>query len=118
MSYAGTTAASTLQNVPRCIVPQMSGPKATSSADSTAITPRNTNLWIYNTSDATSILCTPGYFTDGKQLGMRHGDIMLGVSWTTFSSTGTYSFQGMLYSSNSTAGFNLSTDSMYSSSFT
>jgi len=118
MSYAGTTAASSLQNVPSNLIPAMSGPKATSSADSTAITPRNRSLWFYNTSDATSVLCTAGYFTDGKQLGMKHGDAMLGVSWTTFSATGSYTFLGMLYSSNSTAGFNLSTDSMVSSSFT
>lgn len=118
MSYAGTTASSSLQNLPRVLIPQISGPKATSSADSTAITPRNSNLWFYNSSDATSVMCTPGYFTDGKQLGMRHGDVMMGVSWTTYSATGTYTFLGMLYSSNSTAGFNLSTDSMVSSSFT
>lgn len=118
MAYAGTTASSSLQNVPRCLLPQMSGPKATSSADSTSVMPRNSNVWFYNTSDATSVMCTPGYFTDGKGLGMRHGDLMMGVSWSSYAATAALSFWGMIGATNSSAGFNLSTDTMLTSSFT
>jgi hypothetical protein len=96
------------------LAPALSGPLA---ANSTSIARRGSQLWIYNTSDLSSQLCTAGYFTDGKALGMGLGDIIQGVCWTTQSSTGCVTFMGALFTTNSTAGWNLSTDTMITSTF-
>lgn len=112
MSYSGSTAAS--PNPPRLLVPAMSGPLPISS---TSIARRGSQLWIYNTSDGTTLLQNAAYFTDGKQLGMQLGDMLMGLSWSTESSTGHISFMGPLVTTNSTAGWNLSTGGTITSTF-
>lgn len=112
MAYQGTTAAT--PNPPRLMNPKMGGPLA---ANSTSVGGGG-NWWHYQTSaDLTSNLATPGYFTDGNLLGMKVGDLIDGVCWTTQSATGYTRFSGVLTSTLSTAGFNLSTDSMITSTF-
>lgn len=113
MSYSGSTAAS--PNPPRLLVPAMSGPLR---MDSTSIARRGAQLWIYNTSDGTTVMQGAGYFTDGKALGMQLGDMLMGLSWSTESSTGHISFMGPLVTTNSTAGWNLSTGGTITSTFT
>lgn len=112
MSYTGTTATS--PNPPRCAVPAMSGPLANSS---TSIAGRGAQLWIYNTSDGSTNLMNTGYFTDGKQLGMRLGDMLMALCWTTESATGHITVMGALITTNSTAGWNLSTGGTLTSTF-
>jgi len=58
-----------------------------------------------------------GFFTDGLQLGMKSGDVLMAPTYTTQSGTGYILVMGMLFSSNSTAGFNLSTDGTITSTF-
>lgn len=112
MSYSGSTAAS--PNPPRLLVPAMSGPLPVSS---TSIYRRGAQLWSYNTSDGTTLLQNAAYFTDGKNLGFQLGDMLIGLSATTESSTGHIVFQGALVTTNSTAGWNLSTGGTITSTF-
>ena len=72
MSYSGTTAASTLRNPP------------TKIAGSIGVSTVNTSsglgggsLWLYKTSDESTNLISTGYFTDGRLLGMKSGDILM-----------------------------------------
>ena len=114
MAYVGSTATTTNASIPRAIFPAMSGPVA---SNSTAF-PRRGQLWYYNSSgDLTSNLCTPGYFTDGLQLGMAIGDLMMAVLWTSQSATAWYTVFGALTSTNTTGGFNMTTDNMITSTF-
>ena len=107
MAYSST-------NPPRLMIPAMGGPLA---ANSTSVAGGGA-MWAYRSSaDLTSNLCTPGYFTNGKYLGMRPGDWMIGTVTSTESSTGYLTFMGTLATTNSTAGFNLSTDGMITSTF-
>lgn len=112
MAYSGSTASS--PNPPRLLVPAMSGPLAMSS---TSIARRGAQLWTYNTSDGTTVMQNAAYFTDGKALGFQLGDIMIGLSWSTESSTGHISFMGTLVTTASTAGWNLSTGGTITSTF-
>lgn len=112
MAYNGSTASS--PNPPRLLVPAMSGPLAMSS---TSIARRGSQLWIYNSSDGTTVWENAGYFTDGKALGMQLGDILMGLSWSTESSTGHITVYGALVTTNSTAGWNLSTGGTMTSTF-
>lgn len=86
------------------------------AANSTSIYNRAVGLWLYKTSDGTTNLSDAGYFTNGNQLGMRRGDLMAGICCSTESSTGAMIAFGVLVSSNTTAGFQLSTDSRLTSS--
>lgn len=105
---------STAVSMPRLMVPSMGGPLA---ANSTSVAAGGA-VWFYrSTADNTANLCTPGYFTNGKSLGMRVGDLVDGVINTTESATGYVRFSGVVTSTNTTAGFNLSTDSMITSTF-
>lgn len=86
------------------------------AANSTSVYGRAPNLWLYNTSDGTTSISDAGYFTNGKQLGMKYGDVLLAVCASTQSSTGWMLSFGILGSSNSSAGWNCSTDSRLTSS--
>lgn len=113
MSYSGSTAAT--PNPPRSLIPALSGPGA---ANSTSVFKRSGQLWFYNTSDPSTALCNAGYFTDGKVLGMQPGDAMIAVCASTESSTGHVAVVGVLGSTLSTGGFNLSTGGAVTSTFT
>ena len=119
MAYSGTTAASSAQNPPVLLVRPMAH-VSTTNADlfySTAATSPATfrggnGMWIYQSSDPTStIIGTTTYFTDGNRLGMRNGDIIFCVSATSGAAaqSGHLLGFGMLWSTNSTAGFSIST---------
>lgn len=112
MSYSGSTASS--PNPPRVLVPAMSGPLA---ANSTSIANRRGQVWFYNSSDVSTAWMNAGYFTDGKQLGMNNGDLLFGLSWTTQSSTGHITVFGALVTTDSSAGWNLSTGGAMTSTF-
>ena len=101
-------------NPPRLMLAAMGGPLA---ANSTSVAAGGA-VWYYNTADPTSAICTPGYFTNGKDLGFRHGDIALGVSRVSETLTAGITFQGITRTTLSTAGWNLTTDSMFTSTFT
>lgn len=86
------------------------------AANSTSVYNRAPNVWMHLTSDGTTNMSDAGYFTNGKQLGMRHGDVLLAVCASTESSTGRLIAMGVLGTTNSSAGWNISTDSRLTSS--
>lgn len=55
-------------NPPRCVVPGVSGANA---------------VWMYASADVLADVNTSGYFTDGYDLGMKAGDVVMIVSDTT-----------------------------------
>lgn len=76
MSYNGTTAASSVSNPPVRIGGYLGG-GANSTAFSLAAGKGAKSLWMYATSDESTNLRDTSYFTDGWQLGMRPGDIVI-----------------------------------------
>lgn len=112
MSYSGSTA--TTPNPPINIIPNIGG----GAMNSTSVFQKSRQLWFYNTSDASTALMNAGYFTDGKQLGMRNGDGMIAICASTESSTGHVVAVGVVTTTNSSAGWNLSTGGTMTSTFT
>jgi hypothetical protein len=100
-------------NPPRLMIPAMGGPLA---ANSTSVAAGGA-FWHYNTSDGSTLMEGAGYFTNGKDLGMRNGDVLFAVSRSTESDTGHIMVIGVLGTTLSTAGWNLSTDGTLTSTF-
>ena len=73
MSYSGATAASSLVNPPIRIAGGLGG------ANSLTTSGGGRSLWMYHTSDESTNLQSTGYFTDGKTLGMKGGDVLIAV---------------------------------------
>ena len=120
MAYLGSTQASSVANPPRCIVPRFIGGKAASTQLSTAV---GTNvyqeqggaLWLYMSSHGSTEVQDTNFFTDAWYLGMRPGDMLMGMQWTTLGSSLVFYMGGIR--SVSTAGANLSTGGTITSSF-
>ena len=87
MAYSGSTALSSAANPPRCLTAGMWGSRSTSVLTSTAVLGQG--LWLYNTTDGATEMVSTTYFTDGKVLGMKEGDIVMG-SVCTGSSVSVY----------------------------
>lgn len=114
MAYSGSTAASSAANPPMMIGPSAIGGRF--AANSTSVY-AGARLWFYNSSDGSTVLQGAGYFTDGKKLGMRVGDVLLAVCAATQSSTDHILVAGILVTTDSTAGWNLSTGGTMTSTF-
>jgi hypothetical protein len=115
MSYSGTTAASSVANPPLNLLRPMaqitnaSGNVLGSSlqnATTSYYLQGGCGLWYYCSSDASTLLQAAGYFTDGQQLGMRMGDILINVVQTSLGTSPTFNI-GVLMTTNSTAGWNI-----------
>ncbi len=113
MAYSGTTAATTDRNPPINLLSVMQPVQNTyasvlspTTAQSTAHYVGGAALWYYRSSDSATIASSPGYFTDGLNLGMKTGDVMMYVHQSSYGTSPDLSF-GVLVSSNSTAGFNM-----------
>lgn len=81
MSYAGTTASSSLSNPPLRIGGFFGG-GANSTAFGVAAGAGAKSLWLYNSSHSTTEMLASNFFSDGYYLGMKQGDIVMGVSCT------------------------------------
>lgn len=120
MAYSGSTAASSLANPPQQIAKGMGNIVNQSGAvvGSTAQPLVGGNgLWFYSSTDGSTKLQDTAYFTDGAQLGMRNGDVLIGVAASSVGSTTLTMCMGILITTNSTAGFNLSTGGTMTSTF-
>ena len=114
MAYVGTTAASTDRNPPMNLTQAFAGPSrntynsvlSPTTAQSTANYVGGATLWYYRSSDSSTIASSPGYFTDGLQLGMRTGDAIMMVTQSSYGTSPSIAL-GVIVSSNSTAGFNI-----------
>ena len=121
MAYSGTTAASSVANPPILLargVGQLnnaSGNVLGSSLQTTTAFAGGTGLWYYASSDGSTLLMGVGYFTDGLYLGMRNGDVLMGISQSSLGTSPTMAL-GVLMTTNSTAGFNISVGAAIQSS--
>ena len=81
MAYNGTTAASSLQNPPLRIAGGVGGVNTISTA-----TGGGRGVWLYNSSNGTTEMSSANFFVDAYYLGMKQGDLVIGVSNTGSSS--------------------------------
>lgn len=79
--YNGATAASSLANPPLRIAGGMGGVNTVSTP-----TGGGRSVWLYNSSNGTTELSSGTFFSDGYYLGMKQGDLIMGVSNTGSSS--------------------------------
>jgi len=111
MAYSGTTAASSAQFPPVILAAAMGGGRSGSTT-----TPVGSKLWLFSTTDTSTGPFVSGYFSDGYELGMKQGDVVIVAAQTsTVASSGTL-YLGMVSSVSSTGGgTQLSTFSFISS---
>ena len=119
MAYLGSTQASSVANPPRLLVPRFAGVPASTQL-STAVggnvyREQGSALWIYDSSHGSSEACDSNFFTDAWYIGIRPGDRLWGCQWTTLGSSIVQYFG--FFRSVSTAGANISTGSLITSSF-
>lgn len=72
MAYSGTTAASSAQFPPIQLAKGVGGSRTGSTT-----TPIGNGLWFFATTDTSSAAFTAGYFSDGYELGMKQGDVVM-----------------------------------------
>ncbi len=116
MAYLGigpaSSVPSTLQNPPALLARPLSGGGRFVSSD----VPMQMGLWMYRTTDVSSSPFTAGWFSDGYQLGMKQGDVVITVGMITTVASSQYLNLGVVSSVSSTGGgTQLSTFSFISS---
>ena len=89
MGYNGTTAASSISNPPVLLGRGAGGTILGSTLSGLGV-------WIYQTSDASTLMVSSVYFTDAWLLGMRQNDIVMGAAGATLGSTTYGVYQGVL----------------------
>jgi hypothetical protein len=127
MAYFGTTSPSSQSNPPRQLVaPFATNPAIVGSTmflstqGSTAANNPNApgggggGLWYYASTNATTDMTASNFFSDGFYLGMRPGDVVMTVSFTSLGSSvitglGAIVSVSTAGASLSTGGFNTST---------
>lgn len=116
MAYSGSTAGTTSANPPRLIFAGMSNTPQTTGLTTAPSAPNGQGgaLWYYNSTNTTTECQASNFFSDGYYLGMRPGDVVFGVSFTSAGSTVTM-WMGAV-TGVSTSGASLSTGSVMSSS--
>lgn len=117
MAYSGSTAATSLANPPRKIVEGIAGLPGTTGLTTVPGAPgaQGGAVWVYCSTNATTDIVASNFFTDGKYLGMRPGDIVIGSQFSSAGSSVT-SFLGVI-TGVSTSGASLSTGSVMTSTF-
>lgn len=73
-------------------------------------------VYRYNSTNLTTDMTVAGFFTDGRDLGMQVGDLLVGTQWSSAGSS-FISYMGVLTTTNTTAGWNLSTGGTVTSTF-
>lgn len=112
MAYKGTTQATSLQNPPIRIGGGLGGQTRVGSTT----TPIGNGLWFYGTTDTSTGPFTAGYFSDGYELGMKQGDVMIVSALNSTVSSSQPLYLGIVSSVSSTGGgTQLSTFSFISS---
>ena len=74
MTYRGTTEVSTNSNPPMRIAGAFGGTNQVSTGHG-----GGRGVWLYNTTDGSSLMAASGYFSDAYELGMKAGDIVFGT---------------------------------------
>jgi hypothetical protein len=119
MAYSGATAASSLANPPRLVIaagiaqfPASTGLTTNPTAGPNA---QGGNLWYYSSTNLTTDIVASNFFTDGYYLGMKPGDMVTGVQFSSIGSSVT-TFNGAIVGV-STSGAYMSTGSVMTSTF-
>lgn len=117
MSYSGATAASSVANPPRLLIGGFAQTPGTTGLTTAPSAPNSQggNLWYYASTNTSTQLQDSNFFSDGKNLGMKPGDVVFGVSFTSAGSTVNLSV-GVIVGV-STDGASMSTGSVMTSSF-
>lgn len=105
MAYSGSTAASSVANVPT----RVAGPLTIGSTDGP--NPRGGSLWFYHSADGSTVVSASDYFTDAFYIGMRPGDVVFGSFSSSLGSTTGYTYR-LWCSGVTTSGAEFSTGQM------
>jgi len=119
MAYSGSTAATSVANPPRMVLAaSMSMVVGTTGLTTTPAAPGGQGgaLWYYSSTNLTTDLTASGFFSDGKALGMRPGDLVMGVQFSSAGSTVT-SFYGAIVSVSTAGAASFTTGSLMTSTF-
>ena len=95
MAYLGSTQATSLANPPRCLVPCFTGVPMTTQLSTavpadgagSAYQKQGGALWLYESSHGSTATMDTNFFSDAQAIGIRPGDVMIGVQWTTLGSS-------------------------------
>lgn len=128
MAYFGTTASSSVSNPPRQLIAPIAISPALTGSTNFLTTQGSTyannahapgggggSVWYYCSTNLTTDIVASNFFSDGFYLGMRAGDMVMGVQFSSLGSSH-ISFQGSIVSV-TTAGASLSTGSVMTSTF-
>jgi hypothetical protein len=119
MAYSGTTAATSLANPPRqVLVASMSMIVGATGLTTLPAAPggQGGGLWYYSSTNLTTDLVAAGFFSDGKALGMKPGDLVAGVQFSSAGSTVT-TFLGAITSISTAGAASMTTGSVMTSTF-
>jgi hypothetical protein len=110
MAYAGTTA--TTPNPPQAI----SQPLTRGSTSTQSLAAGKRNVFLYSSSNLSTDMTAAGFFSDAQALGMRYGDIVLGVQFDA-SSVGSsmIAFMGAVGALSTAGAAALTTGSLFTS---
>lgn len=117
MAYFSSTEASSLSNPPRLVYGAMTALHATTGLSTATATQHQQGgqLWFYSSTNLTTDIAAAAFFTDGKLLGMRPGDVIFGNQFSSAGSSVT-TFTGSI-TVVSTSGASVSTGSLITSTF-
>lgn len=89
MAYSGSTAASSVANPPRRIIDPMVSMGGTTGLSTVPNAPggQGGGLWYYSSTNLSTDVLAANFFTDGKALGMRPGDIVFDVQFSSAGSS-------------------------------
>lgn len=108
MAYSGTTAASSVTNPPQLLAKSLGG-----RANTTSTGGSGGGLWYYASTNGTTEAQAANFFSDAYYIGMKIGDVVIGVSNTGSS---TQLWMGVMGAISTAGGTFASTGSVYSSS--
>lgn len=86
--YVGTTAASSIANPPIEMYNSLGGQLNRPGPGSA--------MWYYNSTNTSTEVTTANFFTDGQALGMKVGDIIMGVYSTSLGSSSVIPYMGCI----------------------
>lgn len=111
MTYFGSTAVSTAANPPVVLVSAIGGTLPYPGVLTTSA--RGASVWFYSSTNLQTDVDDAGAFSDGGVLGMKRGDLLLGVFNGGAASTDAFPFLGILNSTESslsTAAYNITSN--------
>lgn len=118
MAYNGSTASSSVANPPRQMVQSIGANHGTTGLTTAPGAPgaQGGGLWFYCSTNLTTDLVVAGFFSDGENLGMRPGDMVFGMQFSSAGSSVT-SFMGAVTGITTAGAASLSTGSLVTSTF-